>query len=385
MKNENGLKTENNSRSELDDNPILKKMYRTMRRNYIIRLLLIYMLPMVLLIVYFLYQYNDILTKSRELHLMSAAEGQSRILDIFINERINNIVNLIDTPTLNYPISQEEIKKMFNKLHKDSDAFIDLGFLDTTSVQIAYSGPLQFLEKKYYKNEKWYNDLINSDNRCVVTDVYLGLRKTPHFTIGAKKIINNKTIILKTSLDPQKIYKYMTSLEKSKDIHILIVNSAGHYQLAPIEVGNPMVKSLYYPDESANIGIKEVSDNHFYAFSWLASLNWAVIVKEKEVTLKSYSNLKYEIIIASILIITFLFFVIIYRSKNIVKVEKEKDIVLLQFEQASKLATVGELAAGIAHEIGNPLNIIANEVGIMQDYSNPEFKSNKTLQDMNPH
>ena len=385
MKNEQDANIKDNINGDINDNPILKKMYWVMRRNYIVRLLLIYMFPLILLVVYFQYQYNGLLTKSREHHLMSAAEGQSRILDIFIKERINNIINLIDNPSLSYPISSQELNKMFEKLHKDSDAFIDLGYLDTTSIQKGYAGPLQFLEKKYYKKEKWYDELINTNERYVITDIYLGLRKTPHFTIGAKIIINKKTIIFKTSLDPQKIYNYMTSLEKSKDIHILIVNNSGYYQLAPTEVGKPMKLSFYIPNKSLNIGIKETKDSRFYAFSWLASLNWAVIVKEKEDTVKSYFNLKIEIIIASIIFIAFLFFVIIYRSKNIVKVEKEKDMVLLQFEQASKLATVGELAAGIAHEIGNPLNIIANEVGIMQDYSNPKFKSTKTLQDMNPH
>ncbi len=65
--------------------------------------------------------------------------------------------------------------------------------------------------------------------------------------------------------------------------------------------------------------------------------------------------------------------------------EYENDIVKLQLEQASKLATIGELAAGIAHEIGNPLNIIANEVGIMQDYANPRFGVDKKISDLNIH
>jgi two-component system NtrC family sensor kinase len=65
--------------------------------------------------------------------------------------------------------------------------------------------------------------------------------------------------------------------------------------------------------------------------------------------------------------------------------EYDKDIVKAQLQQASKLAAIGELASGIAHEIGNPLNIIANEVGIMKDFANPRFKSDKTISDLKPN
>jgi two-component system NtrC family sensor kinase len=53
--------------------------------------------------------------------------------------------------------------------------------------------------------------------------------------------------------------------------------------------------------------------------------------------------------------------------RRIALADKEKEKMNEQMFQTGKLASVGELAAGIAHEINNPIAIMVEEAGWIDD------------------
>jgi two-component system NtrC family sensor kinase len=68
--------------------------------------------------------------------------------------------------------------------------------------------------------------------------------------------------------------------------------------------------------------------------------------------------------------------VVLFLSRNVVrrieKSDREREVMNEQVIEAGKLASIGELAAGIAHEINNPVAIMVEEAGWMEDLLDEE-------------
>ncbi len=390
MKRSKNFKTcdTRNMEEKLYKNDILRdKQFRELRRGLLLRLSCTYLLPFVILIIFFLIEFNSLNHESQILRMKAMAENQSNLLDLFLKERIVNLRNLIDDPSLQIPPSNRDMDQYLNKLQLDSDAFIDVGFFDSDGVQIAYAGPVELLKKKDYSKEPWYVSLLKNDKRHIFTDIYLGFRNNPHLTIAVKRREGDHFMVMKSSLDPKKIYEFMTSAEEAGDMFISIVNKDGHFQLVPSDEGNVLDSSPFIPDAGSKLDISKAvyDDNSItYAYAWLDEVKWAVIAR-KRVSDEGFRGMKSGLIYLSAAILLILFAVIYSRSIKIANMEIEKKITRSQLEHASKLASVGELAGGIAHEINNPLAIVASEVGLIKDIMNPEFGLDSGFDSIEPH
>jgi two-component system NtrC family sensor kinase len=353
-----------------------RKHYRNILIKTILRLVLTYLVPLAALIIYFQVQYSQLQNRSMEEHLKTVAESQSKTLDLFLRERVVNLLNLIDDPRMEIPPTNKTMQIYLDKLRRDSDAFMDIGYFDESGVQKRYAGPYPQLQKKDYGEENWYKELLNTEKRFLITNIYLGFRQKPHFTIGAKRRIEGRTIVMRATLDPTKICNYIESTEGAADVAIAIVNAAGEYQIATEHLGCLLADAEFTTPEKPHKGLVSADDKEesIYGYSWLSTVDWAVVVKSlgRKADVGFFEEKSNQIIV-SVIIIAVAAAIIVLRARKFVEIQKEKDIARLQLERASRLASVGELAAGIAHEINNPLAIIDSETGLMKDMYDPDL------------
>lgn len=379
----------NESQSQLEFLPFDEKHYSEIRRKNIFRLLLTYLTPLILLILYFYFQYGSLISESQRFHLKAIAENQTNTLDLFLTERLVNLSNLIDDPRFEFPPSEKAMQIYLERLKKDSETFVDIGYFDSSGVQTAYKGPYPSLEKRNYSSESWYITLKDDDDNYIITDIYLGFRQKPHFTIAISRIINDQFIVLRATLDPGKIYEYISSLEGSNEVFTSIVNRAGKYQVVTQNIAALLEKISIVPPDVPGLGTEEVKINGStitYAYSWLKTADWAVIVMRSiDESQEILPDFLIKLLGVSIAIILLIIFIIIDRARKLVEFQKESDRTRAQLEHAAKLASIGELASGIAHEINNPLAIITEEAGLVKDLMSPEFQETASDEEIGGH
>jgi two-component system NtrC family sensor kinase len=127
--------------------------------------------------------------------------------------------------------------------------------------------------------------------------------------------------------------------------------------------------------------IEKAGDQVLVAYNWLKETNWALLVWQPLVIAHAQMYNTRKIMMVSLIVLLCITSVIIYAlTRQIVNhaqasTEKSQDL-QSQLVHASKLASIGELATGVAHEINNPLAIITSTSGVIQDMLDPEFELN---------
>ncbi len=375
-----------NSSLDLNDSHLhladTRSYFRQLRFRLLIGFLIALIIPFAALSVYFHFQFTFTLKESAKLNLIAISESQRNTVDLFLQERVVNLFSQFQSENFNLTPSRGIMENYLKNLRRVSDAFVDVGFLNEKGTQIGYAGPYPYLQDKLYAEENWFQILIQQDRNHLISDIYLGFRNKPHFTIAVKQVIDGRLWVMRSTLDPDKLYVFLRTISHAKGVDSALINREGIYQIVDPGRGELLGFSDFRPTTPMGTGVMEVKkDRHplLVAYAWLAETPWALVAIEP---LRISHGPMYQarrIIIASTTLILVMITIGIWVAINRLtdrarRTAESREELQQQLLHASKLASVGELATGVAHEINNPLAIVLSTTGVIRDMLNPEFK-----------
>ncbi len=301
------------------------------------------------------------------------ANAQSDVLALFLNDKVQQLTTLVRLLPENYFETAENTNELFVAIGSRGD-YVDLQAIAADGRQYAYAGPYRSkIEGKSYADAPWFQETLLSGVH--ISNVFSGYRNVPHFVVAVTNPV--KSYVLRATINSSSFNALVRRAQLSPHSDAFIVNRSNEFQ-TPSLLGKKEISS----DTATLISGKGnpaplITETDVQVARPLANGQWQFIIQANIAdSLSAWLPIRNQIIVATVIIllvaIAAAIMVSILLARHIRLADREHAADSLQFAHMEKMATIGRLAAGIAHEINNPLQMISSQASWMADLLSEE-------------
>ena len=366
--------------------------YRSITRNIIMIILVVSLTPMFLVSGIILYQFQDSYREKIFDHLGELVEKHKQNIDGFLSEKLNDIRFIARTFSFEELSDESFLEDRLNTLQREfGPVFVDLGVVNERGIQVAYSGPFR-LGRALYSDAEWFKKALQRE--YFISDVFLGLRGLPHFIVAVRENWKGERWILRSTIDFVAFNTLVENIRIGQTGFAYIVNREGEFQTKPlIDAAECLGGYQDFLAAGKKSGQKmtmikrcdETGRESLFVADFLKKGDWLLVYQQDAGD--AFADLRRAFrttilinVLGGLAILTMAFFLSKRVVRRMAKADQEKQVVDEQIVETGKLASIGELAAGIAHEINNPVAIMVEEAGWIGDLlEEEEFQKSENL------
>jgi len=301
------------------------------------------------------------------------ARSHATAIDMYLAEQLHTldlIARTVSPQDLRNPVELRRVFEAVAGVH--GDAFVDLGVIDQDGRHLAYVGPFDLMGREYAETE-WFQAVMAQGS--LVSDVFMGFRQLPHCVIAVRRPSPEGWWIVRATLDNRRLYDLVRSLEVGAEGDVFVVNRDGLYQ-TPSRDGevlgeSPLINPATHPEvreERVDVAGRKLRR----VTTWINAGRWLLVVQQPEDEILAPVNRAVAEggLIAALALFLVGVCTVLLTSRLIRQMEQAdqaRDLMYADLLRSAKLASLGGMATGLAHEINNPLAIISAEQTNLSD------------------
>jgi two-component system, NtrC family, sensor kinase len=379
----------------MKDSPQKKESYSKLYLNFIFLVFVTSLLPHLLVGWGIFYYSSNFSIERLKNYFQGQVEDHRKIIELFLKERASDLEMVVETHPLEQLRHRENLARILGALNRNGQYFIDLGVISEEGKHLSYVGPHALMDKDYSQTF-WFKEVMKKG--VFISDMFMGYRNSPHFIIAFLHPEAEHRWILRASIDTEYFRSLVENVRIGKTGEAYLVNQSGIFQTSPRGKGKIMGKGLLpleklQKDSGVDIidgdgkSPEETLPRQIIAYTWLKDPRWLLVIKQdypeafKEVNRANWATLIF--LFLSSLGLIFLTVTITYFIIKMIRRRDEKNQLLNdQLIQASKMASMGEISAKVAHELNSPLGGILIYANLLLEETPTEDPRQKDLKEI---
>ncbi len=370
--------------------------YRHLSRLMITTVIIVSLIPMLLVGGVIHHQFHFSYKEKVYAHLGELIRKHKQAIDAFLKEKLGDIRFLAATCGIEELSRKAVLERRLDGLREEyGPIFEDLGVVDAQGRQVAYAGPFR-LDGAHYGEAEWFKKAIQSSH--FISDVFMGLRGYPHFIVAARYMVDGSPWLLRATINFTTFNALVENIRIGRTGFAYILNRDGAFQTEPAfrtklsqaEYAQFFIRRADMPDQDGITIHEEMGGRggkSVIVGAFMKEGDWLMVYQQKSDD--AFSDLHQAqgmaVLMAFLGALGIVGTATIYTRQMIGRIsqaDRDKELMNKQVIETGKLASVGQLAAGIAHEINNPVAIMVEEAGWIEDLlTEEEFREGENLEE----